>query len=344
MNELYIKSTDRAYCKQRYEPISTSLKPIAELVDASKHITSIVSYNNGIYVGTYENGIMYKWNGADSWVQVTNQHPTEYGIVIFVYNGKIMAGTTPNGLLLEWDGNNGWIERASSIGEILIATFVEYNGELYAGTQVGGKLLKWNGSDSWIQVAGTYNNQFYINTLCVYNNKIYAGTAPDGYLFEWNGIDSWVQLADFIPFFVGAVYHKQTGIKKLIVYNNKLYAGTTPNGVLVAWNDNGYWETTTFPSSPLYYCDSPINDIIIYNNCFYCCTEKGDKDKKHGLYRIDTNSNTQLTPPVDVALRCLLIWNGYLLIGTNSCKLYLYNGIKWHNIYPGIQHYDGNWK
>ncbi|HKJ41389.1 MAG TPA: DUF2460 domain-containing protein, partial [Sunxiuqinia sp.] len=107
-----------------------------------------VDFGTDIFGGTYDLGILFKWNRSDSW--------------------EISAG------------------ELSSQTQIL--SLVVLNGEIYGGTYPDGKLFKWDGISAWEEVAGQLSSQTQILSLVVLNGEIYGGTYPDGKLFKWDGM------------------------------------------------------------------------------------------------------------------------------------------------------------
>lgn len=260
--------------------------------------------NNKIYAGTNPDGLLFEYNGSDSWVQVADTLDGQLSIYsLAVYNSKLYGVTLPDGYLFEWDGVDEWDKVTNLIGTIIgvprlvvhdnklylilsgslyqwndiddwvficttpatsINSAISYDGSLYIGTS-DGRLYEWDGVSAWNVVAIKLLNQTSIVSLLEYNSLIYAGTYDGGRLFRWNGSNRWEQLAGELS--------SQTGVMCLCEYNGYLYGGTYPNGMLFKWNGDEYYGSWIQVAGQL------DDNTVIYG--LHCINERiyGTSDK-----------------------------------------------------------------
>lgn len=229
------------------------------------YIDSMVVFNDKLYGGTFESGLLFEWNGSDAWIlrasplgEIPNHEHDICSLAVF--NGKLYGGTSPRGKLAEWNGSNAWVEKAPQFGaETHIYSLAVFNGKLYGGSYPHGKLLEWNGSNAWVEKAPQLGSETAVNSLTVFNGKLYAGTYPHGKLYEWNGIDAWVERA---PQSGG-----ETDIYSLAILNDKLYGGGYGTGKLFEWNGSDAWVEKAPQLG-----SNTIRSLVVFNGKLYAGT------------------------------------------------------------------------
>jgi hypothetical protein len=108
-------------------------------------------HNNKLYAATsYDYGLLYEWNGTDTFVQKAGQYGTEGQIYGLVSHDGNLYGSTGNGRLLKWNGTDAWTLEADTLGTnctvYCLCTF-SVDGKLYGGSdQVDGYTLFYAGT------------------------------------------------------------------------------------------------------------------------------------------------------------------------------------------------------
>lgn len=248
-------------------------------------VNAIAAYNNRLYAGTSDNGVIYAYDGT-SW-DVSYDSPEHHVDALAVYDGKLYAGVDSHGIIYAYDGTS-WTVSYDSSSEI-VRSLGLYNNKLYAGTT--GGICVYDGS-SWsgcglgdknyvgdAVALATYNGRLYAGTvnggvhvydgtswnssfvepgltayaLAAYDGRLYAGTSAYGIVYEYDGT-SWK-----------ISYDGQGDVRSLAAYNGKLYAGTTPDGVYAY--DGTAWKPTN--------CKAPLFSLAVYNGKLYGGTSGG---------------------------------------------------------------------
>ena len=228
---------------------------------AESQLRGLSVLNGELYGGTVATGLLYKWNGADAWVQMAPQLGLEFINSMCVFNGKIYGGTASLAKLYEWNGTNAWVKVADRLGlQTYINDLCVFNGKLYGVTDGAVDvplLLEWNGTNAWIS-KGSLTLLNSLSSLCVFNGKLYAG-GGDGILYEWNGVDTLTAKTTQIV--------SESPIS-MCVYNNKLYAGTLSLGKLLEWNGVDAWSIVAGQSGS----ETHIMKMVVFNNKLWGCS------------------------------------------------------------------------
>ena len=94
-------------------------KQVADYYLRQKRNTSIVTFNNKLYVGTYSKAYLFEWNGTDAFIKVANKPSTPSGypairaiVGLVVFNDKLYGVTCNGGHLFEWNGTDAWVLKA----------------------------------------------------------------------------------------------------------------------------------------------------------------------------------------------------------------------------------------
>jgi hypothetical protein len=145
---------------------------VASQLNSQTVIRGLEDFNNELYVGTYPNGRLFKWNGSDAWIQVAASYygGTHYVNQLKVFNAELLGATrgTGMGTLLKFTGS-AWTELCDTLGtETAPVGLEELQGELYCGMD-GGHLYKlsnrffnlslsntWMRGETYLSLAGSW--------------------------------------------------------------------------------------------------------------------------------------------------------------------------------------------
>ena len=121
-----------------------SWKIVAPELHTQQDILSLVVYNNNLYGGSggYDGSRLFKWNGSNSWIQVSQKTNEQNLATLVTYNNTIYGGTQWHGELFEWDGSTLSVVAPQKDGQSILSMIV-YNNKIYAGTQQSGELFEW---------------------------------------------------------------------------------------------------------------------------------------------------------------------------------------------------------
>lgn len=219
--------------------------------------TSIITFNNQLYVGTYQSSTgteVWRYNGS-TWTQVNTDgfgNPfVEDCNALAVYNNELYAvaynligkfqvykyisGTTWNQVDTgSWDVNNTGLCAASFGGYLWIGT---------ENTVTGTEIWRYNGT-TWVQANidgfGLGSTVDSTHSFCIHNNKLYCGVGYMARVLTWNSGTSWSQIGS-----TGlADPSNNSDVGTLSSYNNILYAATiTPSGPgtqVCSWNGSNW--------------------------------------------------------------------------------------------------------
>ncbi len=204
-------------------------------------------YNNILYFGTGNNGLLFRLNETgDAFEQVCAQLNSQTNILaLAVYNGRLYGGTIPGGRLFRLnEAGDAWEQVCSQIGtETEIRSLMVYEGRLYGGSFNGGRLLRLNiAQDGWEQVCAQHLGETAAESLVIFKDRLYCTTYTEGMLFRLNEAgNAWEQVC--------AKYNNCDLVGHSIVFENQLYATCHDEDILLRLNDgeNGWEEIASIP-------------------------------------------------------------------------------------------------
>jgi len=223
---------------------------------ASESSSSIVSFGNKLYVGTYNGGSGAQvWESADG----TNWHQINVGgfgagstattcTSLVGYNDKLYATVSMNGQagrVYRYEGGTNWTDVSPPWdydNEPLSA--ISYDGRLWVGTEntsTGTEIWRYDGT-TWQQVNqdgfGSYKLRATF-ALTIYDNKLYAGGSglTDAKVLRYNSGTDWTCVD------TGSFASNPGSVLSMISYNGKLFTGGTYGeeypGTAQVWSYNG---------------------------------------------------------------------------------------------------------
>ena len=271
-------------------------------------------------------GHLFRWNGADTWVQKADaiEPGTLVGISsMIVFNQRLYAGATGDGnnwwnpYLLEWNGVDAWVRVVSfTIGqqETGIPSMAIFNGHLYGGGSSTGRLFVWDPDlGYWDQRASRYGSEQIISALIEFNGKLYGGSSFSGYLLEWNESNAWVLKAGTIT---GAIR-----ISCFAVFGGELYAGTGDSCKLLKWNGSDAWVEM----AGQYASEQVISALVEYQGKLYGCTRVWGTPV--GGYLLEWSGSAWVEKAAaGESLVAMVVYKGYLYAASVLGKLYRWDG------------------
>jgi hypothetical protein len=106
-------------------------------------IYSIAIYQGEMYIGTWPNGSVYRWDGAAGWVHCGRLGNEQEVMGMQVYNGKLYAGTLPLAEVYRYEGGATWtrtgqLDTTPDVYYRRAWCMATYQGKLYCGTLPSG--------------------------------------------------------------------------------------------------------------------------------------------------------------------------------------------------------------
>lgn len=268
------------------------------------YIASLCSYKNKLYAGTFENGMIYVYDGS-SW-NISFDSPYREIRALAVYNGKLYAGSgsgsySGDGIIYVFDGTS-W-SQAYDTDDFNVFSLGTYNNKLYAGTGDGsGSIYVYDGT-SW---SLSYDSPEYsVFCLGAYKDKLYAGTQIGGKIYQYDGT-SW-SLAFDAPDYSG-----QESAMSLTVYGNKLYLYAGTGG---AWGGDGRIYVFDGSSwSEAYNTGGGDIYSVVYNNKLY--VSNASTNGKVWSYDGTSWTETVYSNLIGNGIISWAVYNGRLYAGT----------------------------
>jgi photosystem II stability/assembly factor-like uncharacterized protein len=199
------------------------------------YVTSSISLDNTLVVGTNTGGIFFSNNNGDSWI--ASAGTSSYRITSFTIIGDyVFAGTHGSGILASIDNGVSWSNASVGLTTLFVKTIVNIDNYLLAGIEDcfgcrdGGVFISSNNGISWT----LKNNEIpthNLRAMVVQGSHVFVGTYGDGVFRSSDGGTSWVT--------VNAGLSKQ--VYSLVVHENTLYA-TTQEGIFVSEDNGDSWR------------------------------------------------------------------------------------------------------
>jgi hypothetical protein len=149
---------------------------------AGQAIHSLAIFNNQLFCGTSQGGLLLRWDDVSAFDVVA---PIFDGVPVFTYMYSVNAltvfkdelyATGTYGPLLKWNGVDDWIAIDNSSQSL--SDMIVFQGQLYA---CGVHLWIYNEAGSRWQIVATGIETMY--ALQVFQNKLFA-SGDDGYLYR----------------------------------------------------------------------------------------------------------------------------------------------------------------
>jgi hypothetical protein len=158
-----------------------------DIVSDAQYVIDLIVFNGKIYGTKYAEGILYEWNGINSWVAKTSA--MTFGIYwrpLCVHAGAIYSfsqglGTAPQ--MYKWTGSGEWAYVADFPSTLQnFASMYSFNGSLFVGTVdiagvADGLLYKWNGTTGFDLITDFYN------IAPTKEHQVYSMIDMGGYLY-----------------------------------------------------------------------------------------------------------------------------------------------------------------
>jgi ribosomal protein L33 len=236
------------------------------------HVDALCVYNNKLYIGTESFGKIYAYNGS-TWDLSYTPPSFNSTYSLCVYNNKLYACGSGS-VIYVYDGSSWSVSYTSGVS--VIRSLAVYNNKLYAGGNgTQGVIYEYNGS-TW---STSYSNAaMTVYALCAYDNKLYAAGSTNSLVYIYDG-STWGSTS------VGS------SIISLYVYGNKLYAGQGPSGIIYYYDGSAWstaWDSAEFM----------MNTFCEYNNDLFVGTASAGR-----VYKLGAGANLY-TAPFNITQAC----------------------------------------
>jgi len=225
---------------------------------APSNITSILKYNNGMYISTMSNGIYYATGNLAIWNSI-NSGLTDLGInALEIFDTTLICGTKTKGVFYYQNGQ--WISNKAGMICSMIRSTSNTNNHLF--TNDLDKVYKLNTSGNWTEISPIVPFDVF-GSLSSMNDTVFLSIEHDT-----------VTWPNDIPFIL---YSADNGNSWHHLINKVPYAGDDPyriycdNGRLYTYEDDKIFYTSnlglswTDISLPTQYCNN-LNAFIINNS------------------------------------------------------------------------------
>jgi hypothetical protein len=319
---------------------------------------AIVDWFSVLDISGLDGTEMQERSSFDLRLRIADEETDEVGIIeTAIVDGVLTGSKFDQTISVEAGGAVDYIweliaEKAHSL-HLSIAGIAELSNELYVTGDTYGRLYKWDELNSFIEVIG--GNNYSRTDLILYDDKLWAsggwyeklcgfyhdlppltayrycfssGSASSNYsvkviplngnvyiitrnrrLLIWNGwfsnvmtpVTTTLSTTPYARFYSG------------ILFNNEIYA-SGEYGILVKWNGIDAWELLKAPDILL----GTVYELCIFENELYGVMNE---------YIVKWNGVDNWVRVTEEItgygnLRCLTVYKGMLVTGTNYCKLY----------------------
>lgn len=186
------------------------------------------SDGNVIYLATENNGIIYSYDGGNSWQQFKQLNKGKiYSVAVDSRDKCNLYALVENRLYKSTDCGRAWdvayFHQNASVA--LVDLVVDYNNPsiIYMVDSVGEIMKSINAGQSWNTVYREKNNALFYDVVMSPTDSriVYAGTLTRGIYKTMDGGINWSSLGDGLKSYSGSM-----GYKKLIIDE------ATPNGLI----------------------------------------------------------------------------------------------------------------
>lgn len=229
------------------------------------------SDNKAIYAGSLENGLLYSYDGADSWQVATSLGKvTVTDVAVDPADKCVIYAALANKIFKSDDCNRTWaqIYFDNDLRTVVSALVIDQaaSRNVFIGTSNGDIIRSSDKGASW-RAAGRLDSRVNKIVISPANSKImFAGTAGRGVFRSVSGGDKWESLADKLKDFDGA-----NRFRDLVMVKAEKTAVflATDHGLLKSTDDGNTWskiELLTAEEEAIIYAlaVNPIENQEIY--------------------------------------------------------------------------------
>ncbi len=263
-------------------------------------VTSFVSTDNHVFVGTKGTGVFVSTNGGIDWESSNNGIEHLYVHALGKKEGRLLAATD-GGLHVSTNLGQSWINLPGP--DSFIRCFATVGETLYIGSSYWGVARTTNNGSSWI---GPILQRATV-ALAVIGTSIFAGTMSEGIHRSTNGGMSWDSLETGIS---------DPRIVSLLAHGTDLYAGSGSLGVFRSTNYGVDWS----PHSQGMPFIVTVNNLVSTDSFLVASTER------KGIFRLPHNGDQweAMNAGLDYSTVRALYYDDHLLYaGTDGGGVYL---------------------
>jgi len=272
-------------------------------------------WRGSLFVGTYNNGGIYRYDGGDTWTSIgTVGLGQTYIKDLAVYGDTLYAATGAlNASVFRYDGGVTWtrvgVDLCGASGDYVIKLAVS-NDKLYAGTIGDSKVYEYqNDGSTWTDVgtlgAGGYN----VEALAPYNNTLYGGLSGTGHVYRWTpGTTTWTDLGQ-----IGS----ETFVYTLAEWQGRLYAGGRGAGTVYRYDGGTTWTSIGDPDGGTDLVTYTY-ELIAHNNDLYAATGRNSTLFRYSGSGTVWSTCGNVSALSDIYGYALASYNGSIWMGTGD--------------------------
>jgi hypothetical protein len=108
-------------------------------------VYSIETYEGGLFIGTWPNGLVFRHGGDDRWESQGRLGDDTEVMNLLAYQGKLYGGTLPGAAVYRYDGSGAWrqigiLDTTPDVRYRRAASMVVHDGRLVCGTLPSGRV------------------------------------------------------------------------------------------------------------------------------------------------------------------------------------------------------------
>ena len=149
-----------------------------------RRISALMPYNGHLYAGSYDEGVLARWEGSTDWADLGNVPDTTQIYAFAVHRGKLCTATWPTGSVFRYNGQDNFTHLGRLGSDKEVMAMVVYNGKLYAGTLPSAHVFRYDDDSTWTSTGQLDTTpdvkRRRVWSMAVYDGKLFAGTLPSG--------------------------------------------------------------------------------------------------------------------------------------------------------------------